>query len=75
MGASVSVPSLLPVGMLEDPADSQGEKHRIWTLPLQDTPPASLSWFCSYDFLSQCACLKFPNLNKRGLGDHNIGKG
>lgn len=74
-GKQVGQSPLLPVGMLGDPAGSQGEKYGAWTLPLQESLPASLSRFCWYDSLPQCACLKFPDLNKRGLGDHDIGKG
>lgn len=42
MGASGSVPSLLPVGMPGDPAGPQEEQHRAQAPPLQEPPPASL---------------------------------
>lgn len=74
-GEQVGQSPLLSVGMLGAPAGSQGEKYGAWMLSLQEPLPASLSWFWWYDSLPQCACLKFPDLNKRGLGDQDMGKG
>lgn len=66
MGTSGSVPSLVPVGMLGHPASSPGEQHRAWTLPLQEPPLASLSWFCFIWFSIPVCMSEIPWSKQRG---------